>query len=362
MTVAASLPIARRVGVLLALAALALISPSPVRAATALPDDARVVFLHHSTGGVIWGGGVPEWIAAYDDAHGTAYAIDQLAYPDSPYPWDNYPYDYWNLWVAHAGTTWQSQPSLETLTATYDVVVFKHCFPVSGIGPDSGTPDASSPEKTLENYQAQYAALKTRLHAFPQHRFIVWTGAALRAEDTSPEQAARAHAFADWVRTEWDERGDNIFVWDFFTLETDGGNVLTPAHASGDSHPNDTFAAEVAPLFAQRVVDVIRGVADSLDTVSVPTGVPGATLALAGANPCAGPVRLRAALAAAGPLTLVVLDAAGRRVATLADGTAAAGTREWAWDAAASHARPGVYFARLTTVRGASTLRFVRLE
>lgn len=360
MTKAANLVPARRA---LASLILALLASAPAaRAATPMPDDARVVFLHHSTGGVIWGGGVPGWLAGYNSGHGTAYEIDEVAYPDSPYPWDNYPYDYWNLWVAHAGQTWQGQPSLETLTSQYDVVVFKHCFPVSGIGPDTGTPDVTSADKTLENYQAQYAALKTRLRAFPQQRFIVWTGAALRAEDTSPEQAARAHAFADWVRSVWDERGDNIFVWDFFTLETDGGDVLTPDHATGDSHPNATFAAEVAPLFARRVVDVIRGVADSLDTASVTMGpgVPG--LSVAGANPGRGPLRLRVELPTAGPLALEILDVAGRRVATLADGGATAGAHEWVWDAAASGAAPGVYVARLVTAGGATTRTLVRLE
>ena len=62
------------------------------------PSTVRVVYLHHSTGGVIWNGDgthtVPRGLASYNSAHGTHYEITELAYPNSPYPWDNYPYDY----------------------------------------------------------------------------------------------------------------------------------------------------------------------------------------------------------------------------------------------------------------------------
>jgi hypothetical protein len=214
---------------------------------------------------VIWGGGVPENVDAYNTAHNTSYSIAETAYPDSPYPWANYPYDYWHLWVE--GGTGQAAavgvPTLESFTNANDVVVFKHCFPVSSIGADTGSPNIASSSQTLENYKLQYAALKTRLHQFPNKRFIVWTGAALRQADTTPEQAARAREFFTWVKTTWDEPGDNIFVWDFFELETEGGNYLTTANASGDSHPNNTFAQTVAPYFVTRLTDVIEGRGDT---------------------------------------------------------------------------------------------------
>ena len=52
-------------------------------------------------------------------------------------------------------------------------------------------------------------------------------------------------------------------MWDFFELETDGGRFLTPSHASEDSHPNEKFAAEVAPIFGRRLIEVISGRGDS---------------------------------------------------------------------------------------------------
>jgi hypothetical protein len=339
---------------------------APVRSAAdspPMPTNASVVFLHHSTGGVIWGGGVPEWLVGYNAAHGTDYTITEQAFPSSPYPWDNYPYDYWNIWVNHAGASpYLGQPTLELLAPQYDVIVFKHCFPVSGIQPDTGDPDITSPDKTLENYKLQYAALKTALRSFPSNRFIVWTGAALRAEDTTPEQAARAREFFDWVVAVWDEPNDNIYVWDFFDLETDGGLYLTPGHASGDSHPNGTFAAEVAPLFGQRVVDVIQGKGDSSGSTHVPPAGSGLSLALAGANPAIGPVRLRLGLPAPTRVELSLYDTAGRRVALLADGESPAGTRILTWDSQAAGATSGVYFTRLKANGRELSLRIVILD
>ncbi len=315
-----------------------------------MPTDARVVFLHHSTGGVIWDGGVPEWFAAYNTAHGTAYTITGQAYPWSPYPSDNYPYDYWNLWVNHAGgSLYLTNPPLELLTPQYDVIVFKHCFPASSIGPDTGSPDITSPVKTLENYQLQYEALKTKLRSFPSKRFIVWTGAALLEASTTPAMATRSKQFFDWVKTVWDEPGDNIYVWDFYNLETDGGMYLNPAHAlaTNDSHPNNAFAVEVAPLFAQRVVDVIQGKGDAADTAHVPDAEGELSLALVGANPATGPVLLRLHLPATAQVELSLYDAAGRRVAVLADGEFPAGPLERSWDSHAAGVPSGIYFARL---------------
>ena len=226
---------------------------------------ARVVFLHHSTGGVIWDGGVADALAAYNTAHTTDYQISERAFPSgSPYPWENYPYDYWNIWVNHAGNqAYLDEPTLEMLAADYDVIVWKHCFPVSDIEPDTGLPDITSSTKTLENYKLQYQALKAKMRAFPNTRFIVWTGAALLQTETDEARATRAQAFANWVKTTWDEPGDNIYVWDFRQLETEGGLYLLPKNAAGDSHPGASFAAMVAPWFAQRVVDVIEGRGDS---------------------------------------------------------------------------------------------------
>lgn len=244
----------------------------------AAPKTVRILLLHHSTGGVIWSGGVPGWFARHNAAHGTNYQIAERIFPqDAPYGWQNYPYDYWNIWVDHAGDSlYMEEPTLERLASQYEVIAWKHCYPVSNIEQDTGKPDIRSPEKRAENYILQYEALKAKMRQFPRTKFIVWTGAALVQSATSEENAQRARDFFAWVRDTWDEPGDNIYVWDLYALETAGGLYLASENAAGpgDSHPSETFARRAAPLFAQRVVDVIEGQGDRLPATGEPTPVP----------------------------------------------------------------------------------------
>lgn len=230
-----------------------------------LGTEVQVIFLHHSTGGVIWNGGVPEWFTDYNAAQQKNYQVTERAYPSgSPYPWDNYPYDYWNIWVEHAGSSqYLSEDTLELLTPVYDVIIWKHCYPVANLA-TGGTPDITSSSKTLTNYCLQYQALKSKMRNYPQNRFLVWTGAANVEANSSESEAQTARTFFNWVKNTWDEPGDNIFVFDFWQLETEGGIYLRPEYAenAGDSHPNAVFAQTIAPLFCSRIVSVIQGTGD----------------------------------------------------------------------------------------------------
>jgi len=230
-----------------------------------IPKDqnaTNIIFLHHSTGRNIWMGGVEDRFKEYNREHGTNYNIVEQSFPKrSEYGWRNYPYDYWNIWVNNSGHgPYKAEPTLEMITEHYDVVVFKHCFPVSNILPDTGNPDMSSDEKRMENYILQYNALKEKMYQFPDTRFIVWTGAALEKDSTEEDKAVRARSFFDWVRNEWNEEGDNIFIWDFYELETEGGLYLKTEYAEGpgNSHPNMEFSKRVAPLLCNSVIDAIE--------------------------------------------------------------------------------------------------------
>ncbi len=252
------------------------------RPAAAEGLEMNILFLHHSTGEVIWRGGVPEWFERHNTDNGTSYEIEERTFPKgSPYPWNNYPFDYWNIWVEHAGgEPYMEEPTLEILTRQYDVIIFKHCFPVCYIGKDTGNPDICSQKKRIENYKLQYEALKSKMLEFPETKFIVWTGAAqvkkvslksrvafLLKKGTywSEDKAKRARQFFEWVKNEWDEEGDNIFLWDFYELETEGGRYLKEEYAikPTDSHPDEAFAGDVAPLLCRRIVDVIEGRGDT---------------------------------------------------------------------------------------------------
>ncbi|MHC5009971.1 MAG: hypothetical protein ACYTG6_03355 [Planctomycetota bacterium] len=244
----------------------------PPAGASAPLTRARILFLHHSTGECIWNGGVPAWFEAYNEAHGTKFRISEQNFPkDAPYGWENYPYDYYTIWVANAGPEpYREEPTLEIFTPEYDLIVFKHCYPVSQIEEDVGEGDVTSSDKRIENYRLQYEALKEKLLAFPDTRFLLWTGAALVESETDEAAARRARSFFDWVKGTWDEKGDNIFLWDFHELETEGGLYLKDAYAQGDSHPNEAFSRRVAPLFCQRIVDVLAGQGDETSLTGRP--------------------------------------------------------------------------------------------
>jgi hypothetical protein len=240
-------------------------------------EGMEIVFLHHSTGNLIWQEGVEDWFERYNTEHGTDYHVAEQDFPTNG---GNYPYDYWNIWVNHAGNeSFMGNPTLELLTQQYDMIILKHCFPVSNIREDKGSPDISSAEKRIENYKLHYRALKTKMRDFPNTTFLVWTGAArvknitflervfsiFTGKSPTEESARRAKTFFNWVRGEWDEPGDNIYLWDFYQLETEGGLYLKPeyAEAPANSHPNKAFSKKVAPLLCQRIVDVIEERGDS---------------------------------------------------------------------------------------------------
>jgi hypothetical protein len=238
----------------------------------------KILFLHHSTGLVIYEGArkkisilghsiggksdVPRWFDDYNKSKGTAYQFTEQLFPKaSPYGWNNYPYDYYNIWVKHAGDNpFMEEPTLEMLTRNYNMIIFKHCYPVGDLLEDINKPDIDSPEKRIENYKLQYMALKNKMLEFPNTKFLLWTGAVRIESQTNPSSAARARAFFNWVRDEWDTPDDNIYLFDFEKLETEGGLYLKSEYAnnSSDSHPGKEFAQKTAPLFCQRIVDVIE--------------------------------------------------------------------------------------------------------
>lgn len=237
----------------------------PIEPGSPMPAGSRAIFLHHSTGGVVWSNGLSAEIDRLNTAEGTSYSVNQTAYPDTPWPWDNYPSDYYRLWVGGEGSAVSANIyNLETLCSQYDLIVFKHCYPVNDLEPDTGSPDPASTTKTLENYQAAYNALKARFLDRPDKRFLVWTGAVRLEVNTNPAAAQRLKTFRDWVINTWDQTGDNIFVFDFWQLETGGGLYLLPGNAASatDDHPSDSFAQTVALRFAERLMDVFQGNGD----------------------------------------------------------------------------------------------------
>lgn len=235
----------------------------------------KIIFLHHSTGYNVWigstnryvykltkKGDVQKYFNDYNRNNKTDYSVSERYFPkEAPYGWNNYPYDYYNIWVKNGGPDpYMKEPTLEILTKEYDVIIFKHCFPGSRILEDTGNPDINSDEKRMENYKLQYTALKQKMNEFPKNKFIVWTPAVNTKNQMTEDEAKRAAEFHKWMTEEWNEEGDNIFIWDFYQYETEGGLYLPDknAYGPGDSHPSKEFSARVAPLFSQFIIDVIK--------------------------------------------------------------------------------------------------------
>jgi len=235
----------------------------------------KIIFLHHSTGNGVWKGNVNKLIFKltgkgdverlidkHNKRNNTNYYIKELSFPKKElYGWKNYPFDYYNIWVKNAGDKpYLNEPTLEMLASEYSVIIFKHCYPVSSIKADSNSVDINSEIKTIGNYKLQYNALKQKLRTFPATKFIVWTGAALTRAKTNEAEATRAKEFFSWVKETWDEADDNIYLWDFFELETEGGLYLKDNYAvnPNNPHPNKKFNAYAAKLFVSRLADIIE--------------------------------------------------------------------------------------------------------
>jgi hypothetical protein len=138
------------------------------------------------------------------------------------------------------------------LTQSYEVIVFKHCFPVSDIEPDTGTPDVMSSRRSLENYRLQYAALKEKLLSFPNHRFILWTGSALIAAASMRGGAGHGSGVLHWVKEEWMRRETTSYC---STSLSSRRRVAISSRGllSGRLASNSDFAVRVAPLFVNRL-------------------------------------------------------------------------------------------------------------
>lgn len=237
----------------------------------------KVIFLHHSTGwGVYNEGHVAEWIDNYNTEHVTSYVLDQRSYPNTPYPWDNYPYDYWNLWINN--TCDNSNPGIacmDNLCANYDVIIFKHCYPGAGIVDDPANPSINSPVRSLATYKLQYRALRDLMDSYPDNKFIVWTLAPLHRLVTNATIAARARTFVNWVKNDWltedGKQHPNIYIFDLYgyLAESDPSpaqgavNCLKYEYEylhenTDDSHPNTLANETVGPLFAQFIVNTIE--------------------------------------------------------------------------------------------------------
>lgn len=166
----------------------------------------------------------------------------------------------------------------------------------------------------------------------------------------------------DWIST----IDGNAVIWstDDYATDPDAPRLLFQTmfnfRFDADSPPQVSVAT--ASLFKPGINSVVL-----LDTQGPgpPTFVDGGEgegpiLALVGSNPFRGQVRLAMNMKQAGPSRLAVVDVSGRAVREIVSGVSPRGTTELLWDGRnedGAHVSSGVYFFRLETEVGTSTLK-----
>jgi len=98
----------------------------------------------------------------------------------------------------------------------HDVIMFKSCFPVSGIASDAH----------LEAYKDYYRTIQSFADLHQDHLFIALTPPPLEPTSTNSAEARRARAFAQWLGSpDFVREHPNVVVIDLFDLLAESDSV-----------------------------------------------------------------------------------------------------------------------------------------
>ncbi|HLP17980.1 MAG TPA: choice-of-anchor D domain-containing protein [Bacteroidota bacterium] len=227
------------------------------------------IFLHHSTGGRIWGPNdtsvsVPQQIDLYNTSHqltdSNAFSLTEQHWPvASDNEWAR-----WHRIFEDKDSTADIRPILKD----NPIVIIKSCFPSSQMTGSGGPADTLTPDaKTIYNYKWHLRSIVRSMKEHPDNFFIIWTNAPLVRTVTNAMQAARSDSFCTWMKdtlargldAEFGTFPRNIFVFDFFHLTTDKDGFMLAKFAadSYDSHPNKVETMEITPRFVNEMFDAI---------------------------------------------------------------------------------------------------------
>ncbi len=250
----------RGAGFIAGLAAALLLLGMPGLVAGQGTPPPRIIFMHHSTGyGVLSQGGVREaftalgyefWDHGYND-EGLTDAQGESTGENWDVPGDNTDMDGWPVIFGQEVT----DPPENTFShmLTFDVIMFKSCFPNADI----------QSEEQFEAYQAYFAEVLAVIDQHPDKLFVAWTIPPLVPEATSPQAAARARRWAEYLTSpDVLEAHPNLAVFDFFSLMADEDGYLRIEYqgepGSGDSHPNEMANQIAGPLLVAFVDEAYR--------------------------------------------------------------------------------------------------------
>ena len=213
-----------------------------------------LVWLHHSTGDRLLKGGLLEALKAnnidfydinYKEAAVDGYVIgDHTDIPDWPKNFNTRKYfDVIKSW------------ELKGEGKQHQIVMFKSCYPNSNIKDDA----------TLAKYKELYNSLLPTFTANPEILFIGMSTPPLVKPATTPQNAARARAFAKWIGTEYAKGIKNVRIFDIFNAlavneAAPQPNTLPRFFAEGDddSHPTPKAAAAFTRLFIPWFNRIVR--------------------------------------------------------------------------------------------------------
>ncbi len=227
------------------------------------------IFLHHSTGGCIWGPNgsptsVPDEIASYNLENNyigeNACSLNEEGWPVDP--WDNE----WYRWHSIFDNEDETANILPYLAAN-KIIIIKSCFPSSNMWGGWGSPNDTLDygTKSVFNYKWHWRNFISVMAQHPDNFFVIWTNAPLVMNATNEEEAYFSHHFCKWAKDTlaagldplFPDFPPNVFVFDFFHKLVDNTNTLPLIYANDewDSHPNAAATALVAPQFVEEVFD-----------------------------------------------------------------------------------------------------------
>jgi len=339
--------------------------PNLIVAQRAVPTGS-VMFVHHSTGRyMLRDSGVRsllEWhnatagtdIRLWDHDYHSGNSYTGIILPDSTaYPNWSYGIEANTITPAGYRDIYDGSAFRDSLFARHEVIVFKN---------DHSTGDIDS-DAQLEQYYADYLAIRDVLDQYPDKLFVLMSGPPRRPEATTNAMADRARVFYEWLQSpEFMNGHPNILFFDLFDAlanpddpadperNMQRAEYRLPPEGSTDSHPNLLANQTIGPRIATLIISLYDP-----DFVSAAPAAPGprplAVLAGNSPNPFNPRTQVRWELERGAWTGVRVFDLSGRLVRTILPATwLDAGAHTAVWDGADDGGRPspsGVYLLRL---------------
>jgi hypothetical protein len=225
----------------------------------------NVIFLHHSTGLLlIEQGEVRELLSDLEYQfwdHG--YNHEGLVNPEGKAVWANYRIpgggrggntDVDGLAALFSQPVTEPPSNAFSRLLQHEVIITKSCFPNSAVGTD----------EMQAQFQNWYVQMRDGMDQHPDRVFIIVTTPPLHPLATNAEEARRARAIADWLKSDEYLAGHpNVFVFDFFDLLADpASNILRGEYQLGfddpDSHPNRLANETIGPQFVKFIDEAVQ--------------------------------------------------------------------------------------------------------